>query len=47
MVWIIYFIGTVYEMSLARFGVSIEEDLLKALVDFVIENRFPNRSQAI
>lgn len=34
-------------MSLARFGVSIEKDLLKALDDFVIENRFPNRSQAI
>ena len=34
-------------MSLARFGVSIEKELLKALDDFVIENRFPNRSQAI
>lgn len=34
-------------MSLARFGVSIEKDLLDALDNFVIENRFPNRSQAI
>jgi CopG family nickel-responsive transcriptional regulator len=34
-------------MSLARFGVSLEEDLLKALDSFVIENNFPNRSQAI
>lgn len=34
-------------MALARFGVSLEEDLLKALDGFVIENRLPNRSQAI
>jgi CopG family transcriptional regulator, nickel-responsive regulator len=34
-------------MSLARFGVSLEKDLLKALDDFVIENSMPNRSQAI
>lgn len=34
-------------MSLARFGVSLDEDLLKALDDFVIENSLPNRSQAI
>jgi CopG family transcriptional regulator, nickel-responsive regulator len=34
-------------MSLARFGVSLEEELLKALDSFVIENNFPNRSQAI
>jgi CopG family transcriptional regulator, nickel-responsive regulator len=34
-------------MSLARFGVSLDKDLLKALDDFVIENSFPNRSQAI
>ena len=34
-------------MSLARFGVSLNEDLLKALDDFVIENNLPNRSQAI
>lgn len=34
-------------MPLARFGVSLDQDLLKALDDFVIENSFPNRSQAI
>jgi CopG family nickel-responsive transcriptional regulator len=34
-------------MSLARFGVSLEKDLLIALDDFVIENSMPNRSQAI
>jgi CopG family transcriptional regulator, nickel-responsive regulator len=34
-------------MSLARFGVSLDEDILKALDRFVIENKFPNRSQAI
>jgi CopG family transcriptional regulator, nickel-responsive regulator len=34
-------------MSLARFGVSLEKDLLKALDEFVIENNLPNRSQAI
>jgi CopG family transcriptional regulator, nickel-responsive regulator len=34
-------------MSLARFGVSLDEDLLKALDSFVIENNLPNRSQAI
>lgn len=34
-------------MSLARFGVSLEEDILKALDEYVIENKFPNRSQAI
>ena len=34
-------------MSLARFGVSLDEDILKALDGFVIENKFPNRSQAI
>jgi CopG family transcriptional regulator, nickel-responsive regulator len=34
-------------MSLARFGVSLDEDLLKALDTFVIENGLPNRSQAI
>ena len=34
-------------MPLARFGVSLEKDLLKALDDFVIENSFSNRSQAI
>jgi CopG family transcriptional regulator, nickel-responsive regulator len=34
-------------MALARFGVSLNEDILKALDGFVIENRLPNRSQAI
>lgn len=34
-------------MALARFGVSLDEDLLKALDEFVIENSLPNRSQAI
>jgi CopG family nickel-responsive transcriptional regulator len=34
-------------MSLARFGVSLDESILKALDIFVIENKFPNRSQAI
>lgn len=34
-------------MPLARFGVSLEKDLLKALDEFVIENSMPNRSQAI
>lgn len=34
-------------MPLARFGVSLDEDLLKALDNFVIENNLPNRSQAI
>jgi CopG family transcriptional regulator, nickel-responsive regulator len=34
-------------MALARFGVSLDEDLLKALDSFVIENNMPNRSQAI
>jgi CopG family nickel-responsive transcriptional regulator len=34
-------------MSLARFGVSLDENILKALDTYVIENNFPNRSQAI
>ena len=34
-------------MALARFGVSLDEDILKALDGFVIENSLPNRSQAI
>jgi CopG family transcriptional regulator, nickel-responsive regulator len=34
-------------MSLARFGVSLDEDLLKAPDDFVIVNRLPNRSRVI
>jgi CopG family transcriptional regulator, nickel-responsive regulator len=34
-------------MSLARFGVSLDEEVLKALDEFVVENKLPNRSQAI
>ncbi|NTW49428.1 MAG: nickel-responsive transcriptional regulator NikR [Chlorobiales bacterium] len=34
-------------MSITRFGVSLEESLLKALDGFVREKNFPNRSQAI
>ncbi len=34
-------------MPVSRFGVSLEEDILKALDKFVIENNYPNRSQAI
>jgi CopG family nickel-responsive transcriptional regulator len=34
-------------MSVVRFGVSLEEDLLKALDSFARENHFKNRSQAI
>ena len=34
-------------MPLARFGVSLDENILKALDNYVVENSFPNRSQAI
>ncbi len=34
-------------MQVKRFGVSLEEDLLKILDDLVIEKQLPNRSQAI
>lgn len=34
-------------MSVTRFGVSLDEELLKALDEYVSENLFPNRSQAI
>lgn len=34
-------------MPVTRFGVSLEEDLLDALDNYVRDNRFPNRSQAI
>ncbi len=34
-------------MAIARFGVSLDEGILKALDEYVIENNFPNRSQAI
>ena len=46
-----YFYGTNFikdnTMSLARFGVSLEKELLTALDEFVVENSMPNRSQAI
>jgi len=34
-------------MSVSRFGVSLEEELLSALDKYVTENNFPNRSQVI
>ncbi len=34
-------------MPIRRFGVSLDEDILKDLDAYVIENNFPNRSQAI
>jgi CopG family nickel-responsive transcriptional regulator len=34
-------------MTVSRFGVSLEKDLLDALDEYVIENHFSNRSQAI
>ncbi|MBN1822115.1 MAG: nickel-responsive transcriptional regulator NikR [Prolixibacteraceae bacterium] len=34
-------------MSVSRFGVSLEEELLNALDDYVKDNQFANRSQAI
>ena len=34
-------------MSLKRFGVSLEDNLLEALDQYVNENGFANRSQAI
>jgi len=34
-------------MAVTRFGVSLESELLEALDDYVKENDFPNRSQAI
>ena len=34
-------------MPVTRFGVSLEEDLLKALDEYVKENSFTNRSQAL
>lgn len=34
-------------MPVSRFGVSLDEDLLKALDEYVAENQFANRSQAI
>ncbi len=34
-------------MTVARFGVSLEKDLLDALDEYVNDNHFSNRSQAI
>lgn len=34
-------------MSIKRFGVSLESDVLETLDDFVEKNKFPNRSRAI
>jgi len=34
-------------VAVTRFGVSLESELLEALDSYVIENNFPNRSQAI
>ena len=34
-------------MTVRRFGVSLEEDILEMLDSFVADNQFPNRSQAI
>ena len=34
-------------MSVSRFSVSLENDLLEALDDYVRANHFPNRSRAI
>jgi CopG family nickel-responsive transcriptional regulator len=34
-------------MTVKRFGVSLEDDLLEDLDQYVRENNFPNRSQAI
>ncbi len=34
-------------MSVSRFGVSLETELLEALDRYVSDNNFPNRSQAI
>jgi CopG family nickel-responsive transcriptional regulator len=34
-------------MSVIRFGVSLEEDLLEKLDQLVVKHQFPNRSQAV
>ncbi|MCP4312282.1 MAG: nickel-responsive transcriptional regulator NikR [Bacteroidetes bacterium] len=34
-------------MSVVRFGVSFEKEVLDALDEYVLENRFSNRSQAL
>lgn len=34
-------------MKVVRFGVSVEKDVLQLLDNYIEDNRFPNRSQAI
>ncbi|PXV66355.1 CopG family nickel-responsive transcriptional regulator [Dysgonomonas alginatilytica] len=34
-------------MKVVRFGVSVEKDVLDLLDNYIISNKFPNRSQAI
>jgi CopG family nickel-responsive transcriptional regulator len=34
-------------MPVSRFGVSLEEEILKELDEYVVKNSYPNRSQAI
>ena len=34
-------------MAVSRFSVSLEEELLEALDDFVLDNKYSNRSQAL
>ena len=34
-------------MKVVRFGVSVEKDVLQILDNYIKDNRFPNRSQAI
>jgi len=34
-------------MAVSRFSVSLEEELLEALDSFVLDNKYPNRSQAL
>jgi CopG family nickel-responsive transcriptional regulator len=34
-------------MSIKRFGVSLDEDILKTLDSYVVDNSFSNRSQAL
>lgn len=34
-------------MNVTRFSVSLEEELLEALDNFVLDNKYSNRSQAL
>jgi CopG family nickel-responsive transcriptional regulator len=34
-------------MTVTRFSISLEEELLKELDRYVTDNKFPNRSQAL